>query len=82
MADVKSLSFAKDIRPMFTDLDVQHMKPLGVDLSDFGAVKTSVDAIYGVVTSGVMPPPSSGEARWTPEMCDRLKRWQDEGCPP
>lgn len=79
MAD---LSFAKDIRPMFTDVDVEHMKRLGVDLSDLGDVKAHVDAIYGVVKAGTMPPPASGEARWTSEMCDRFKRWQDEGCPP
>jgi tyrosinase len=82
MADVSSLSFAKDIRPMFTDLDVAHMKPLGADLSDWEAVKAHADAIYQAVASGVMPPPSSGEARWTPDMCDRFKRWQGAGCPP
>jgi hypothetical protein len=82
MDDVSSLSFAKDIRPMFTDLDVEHMKPLGADLSDWNDVKAHVDSIYEAVTSGAMPPKASGEARWTPEMCDRFKRWKDEGCPP
>jgi hypothetical protein len=80
MADVSKLSFAKDIRPMFTDIDVQHMKPLGVDLSEWEAVKAHVDAIYQVLTAGTMPPPPS--KRWTPEMCDLLKRWKDDGCPP
>ena len=80
MADASTLSFAKDIRPMFTDLDIQHMKPLGVDLSDWETVKANVASIYKVVEAGQMPPPPS--KRWTPEMCERFKRWQDEGCPP
>lgn len=81
MADMGNLSFAKDIRPMFTDVDVAHMKPLGADLSDWESVKAHADGIYQAVSSGIMPPPSSGEARWTPEMCDRFKSWQEQGCP-
>lgn len=33
MASDSPLSFAKDIFPLFTDADVSHMKPLGMDLS-------------------------------------------------
>lgn len=82
MAMQSNLSFAKDIRPMFTDLDVDHMKPTGLDLSDWQSVKDHADAIYTTVTSGAMPPMTSGEPRWTPEMCGRFKQWQNEGCPP
>lgn len=77
-----ALSFERDIRPMFTQLDVDHMKPLGLDLSAYADVKASSDAIYSVVSYGSMPPPKSGEARWSTEMCDRFKRWIDQGCPP
>jgi hypothetical protein len=76
-----TLSFERDIRPMFTDLDVAHMKPAGLDLSSFAAVKASAQAIYSVVTDGSMPPPGSGET-WSTEMCDRFKAWIDQGCPP
>ena len=34
MTDGAAPGFAKDIRPMFTDMDVDHMKPAGIDLSD------------------------------------------------
>lgn len=73
------LSFAKDIRPMFTDVDVDHMKRKGIDLSSHEAVKSHADAIYRTVSDGSMPPPGTGE-RWSAEMCDRFKKWQDEGC--
>jgi hypothetical protein len=76
-----TLSFAADIRPMFTDLDVDHMQPLGIDLSDRAGVEASADAIYAVVSNGSMPPPGSGQ-RWSPEMCARFKQWQTQGCPP
>jgi hypothetical protein len=75
------LSFAKDIRPMFTQLDVDHMMAF-MDLSNRDSVFQNADAIYGVVTSGSMPPRSSGESAWTPQMCARFKDWQTQGGPP
>jgi hypothetical protein len=76
-----NLSFAKDIRPMFTDIDVAHMKAAHLDLSDHESVAQLADAIYKTVSEGTMPPPGTGE-KWTPEMCARFKQWKDEGCPP
>lgn len=67
---------------MFTDLDVAHMLPAGIDLSSHADVTTNADAIYATVSEGSMPPPSSGEPRWTPEMCETFQRWQAAGCPP
>lgn len=79
MAD--TLSFDKDIRPMFTDMDVEHMNQFGIDLSSRDDVETAADSIYTTVTEGTMPPRNSGEPRWTPEMCERFKQWRDQGCP-
>ena len=79
MAD--ALSFAADIRPMFTAMDVDHMKH-AMNLSDRDSVYEHADAIYESVSSGHMPPPSSGEARWTSEMCAKFKSWKEQGAPP
>jgi hypothetical protein len=76
-----TLSFARDIRPMFTDIDVDHMKHAGMDLSDRDDVEKHATAILEVVTNGSMPPKNTGE-RWTPDMCDSFKKWTEEGCPP
>lgn len=76
------LSFAKDIRPMFTAMDVDHMTKLSLNLADHNTVLQHAAAIYAAVSSGSMPPPSSGEPRWTPEMCTRFKAWWDQGGPP
>ncbi len=81
MPDSSNLSFARDIRPMFTDVDVAHMSKM-MDLSDRDSVFEHGDAIYTTVKNGSMPPPSSGQARWSPDMCATFKRWIDEGGPP
>jgi hypothetical protein len=77
-----ALSYARDIRPLFTDMDVAHMKREGIDLSNYHDVKANADDIYTQVSSGRMPPKSSGEAAWTTAQCDTFKAWQDQGCPP
>jgi hypothetical protein len=81
MADEITTSFAKDIRPMFTEIDVKHMKAAGIDLSSYDDVQAYAEAIYRTVSNGTMPPPGTGE-RWTPEMCARFKEWQRNNCPP
>ena len=78
MPDTSSLSFTRDIRPMFTDLDVAHMNFM-VDLSNRDSVLKNADAVYAAVSDGSMPPASSGESRWTSQMCETFKRWADEG---
>lgn len=75
------LSFATHIRPMFTDMDVAHMQHAGMDLSLRDDVEKHADAIYTAVSNGTMPPPSAGEPRWTAEMCETFKRWQEQGYP-
>jgi len=71
------LSFATDIRPLFTDIDVAHMMS-HFDLSSYDDVKENADAIYGSVKGGTMPPGSP----WTEEACATFKAWQDQDCPP
>jgi hypothetical protein len=79
---MQALSFAKDIRPMFTDLDVAHMKRTGMDLSKKDDVAKHAAAIYTMVSEGKMPPANAGEGRWSPQMCERFKQWQTQGFPP
>jgi hypothetical protein len=76
-----TLSFARDIRPMFTNMDVAHMKK-AMDLSDRDSVFQHAEAIYKTVSEGSMPPTSSGEPRWTSDMCAKFKQWQEQGGQP
>lgn len=75
MAD---LSFAKDIRPLFTDTDIDHMAFM-LDLSSRDDVATNAEGILAVVKDGSMPP---GGPRWTDAMCETFDQWVKQGCKP
>jgi hypothetical protein len=76
------LSFAADIRPLFTDVDVEHMQNFGLDLSSHDDVKKHAANILSTVTAGTMPPPGDGRQRWSPEMCETFRQWMEQGFPP
>ncbi|HEX4012910.1 MAG TPA: hypothetical protein VHX17_03355 [Candidatus Cybelea sp.] len=82
MSDGTTISFASDIRPLFTDMDVDHMKGFGIDLSSCESVREHAGAIYRTVSNGTMPPPGAGEGRWTEAMCAKFAEWQTANCPP
>jgi hypothetical protein len=80
-----ALSFATDIRPLFTDEDVAHMIPHGLDLSDYDSVKSHQDAILDRVTRapgsfGIMPPPPRDP--WTPAQVQLFRDWIAGGSQP
>jgi hypothetical protein len=70
-----SLSFAKDVRPLFRDTDVETMKDFGLDLSSYEQVKEKATAIYGTLEDGSMPCDGS----WPKDHVALFKRWMDEG---
>jgi hypothetical protein len=72
--------FAKDIKPLFTKIDQDHMlNRVGMfDLWDYEQVKTNADDILGAVKSGRMPPPRE-KRRWTPEMIQKFQDWISGG---
>ncbi len=78
-----ALSFAKDIKPMFTAMDQDHMlNQQGMfDLWDYNDVKTNAASILSAVKSGRMPPPGE-EPRWTPDKVQKFQNWINEGYPP
>jgi hypothetical protein len=79
-----AVSFAKDIRPLFTDTDIAHMNRRGVRLDDFGYMHDLAHAqqVLDRVDDGGMPPPSSGEPAWSPEKVRIFRDWIAAGCQP
>ena len=73
-----ALSFARDIRPMFRDTDVETMQNYGMDLSSYADVKNKVQAIYATLAEGTMP----CDGAWPKDQVATLKRWMDEGMAP
>jgi hypothetical protein len=80
-SDPPTVSFASDIRRMFTNMDVAHMKSNGIDLSSHDDVMNNANDILDAVSAGRMPPKSSGEPRWTDDMCSRFRTWMSQGYP-
>ncbi len=79
-----AVSFAVDIKPLFTDMDVAHMRSSGVSLDDFDYMRdpTHAQNVLDKVSAGVMPPSSSGEPSWSPEKIQLFRDWMADGYQP
>ena len=70
-------SFAKDIRPLFREMDINSMKK-AFDLSSYDDVRSHADAILGKVSAGSMP----CDGPWPQEQVDAFRRWVEDGMKP
>ena len=77
-----TLSFAADIKPLFTQLDRDHMMKM-FDLWKYDDVKASSAEIYKSLKDQSMPPKGSEpQAPWPDERVALFKAWMDAGCAP
>ena len=78
-------SFQVDIRPLFTERDIQGMMK-GFNLASYDEVKAHAAAIYDRIRGiggAVMPPlPPRGEGPWPQSRIDLFAKWVADGCPP
>ena len=70
----QQLSFARDIRPLFRDRDIQSMQ-FAFDLASYEDVQTQAEAIYAVLAAGQMP----CDGAWADEDVRRFRSWVDSG---
>ncbi len=79
-----TVSFKTDVLPLFTSVDIEHMRPFGVSLDDYVYMSQPGNAsgVYKTVSSGAMPPGDSGEPAWSQDQVQLFKAWMDGGCPP
>jgi hypothetical protein len=81
----KSTSFQKDIRPLFTERDIQGMIK-GFNLASYDEVKAHAAAIYdrirGIGGAVMPPPPPRGEGPWQQSRIELFAKWMADGCPP
>ena len=83
----KPVSFATDIRPLFTQMDIDHMSGF-FDLSSFDDVKTNAPLILtrlqATSNDQVMPPPPDrgGDGPWTADKIALFQSWIDGGFQP
>jgi hypothetical protein len=77
-----SVSFAKDIKPMFRPIDIDHMKPLGYALDDFTFMSdpaggyANANAVFNALKNQDMPP---GGPFWTQAQLDVFSSWMSGG---
>ncbi|HXN98320.1 MAG TPA: hypothetical protein VN881_04560 [Candidatus Acidoferrales bacterium] len=78
-------SFQADIRPLFTDRDVQGMIK-AFNLASYDDVKKNAPAIYdrirGIGGAVMPPPPPRGEGPWPQSNIDLFAKWMSDGYQP
>ena len=71
-----TLSFARDIKPLFRAKDRDSMRR-AFDLFEYSDVADHADAIIGALRSGKMP----CDGAWPADRVETLQRWIDAGKP-
>jgi hypothetical protein len=83
MTELKS--FRADIRPLFTDRDIEGMSK-AFNLASYEDVKAHAAKIYdrirGIGGAVMPPPPPRGEGPWPQSRIDLFAKWMADGCPP
>jgi hypothetical protein len=73
------LSFARDIRPLIRDLDIEEMKyNSSFDLAKYEDVRARSADIYERLVDQSMP----SDGPWPAENIAKFKQWMDEGMAP
>jgi hypothetical protein len=78
-------SFQSDIRPLFTERDVQAMSK-AFNLASYEEVKANAAAIYdrirGIGGAVMPPPPPRGEGPWPQARIELFAQWIADGFQP
>ena len=77
----KATSFRLHIRPLFRDLDIEHMLPIGIDLGSYEQVRDRSARVFGALQGKTMPP-ANADGPWPDEWIALFSRWIDEGSAP
>jgi hypothetical protein len=68
-----TLSFSADIRPLFRSFDIESMKPFGIDLSSYEAVKKHAEDIHVRLSARKMP----CDGPWSDNHVQKFKEWME-----
>jgi hypothetical protein len=84
MAEEKAVSFADDIRPMFREIDVDHMRGFGVLLDDYAYMSQhdNAEQVLRYLDGTIEPQMPPHGPFWTKEQLEMLSRWITGGCQP
>jgi len=78
-----AVSFANDIKPLFREIDVKHMKVHGIPLDEYAYMSDPANANSVLQTvEGNPPSMPPGGPYWTAEQVALYKKWMAEGYQP
>lgn len=79
-----ALSFERDIRPLFRDVDIDHMEAFGVQLADHSWMSDPENAklVYESLSSEAQSRMPPGGPYWSDEQLKTLSDWMHGGCQP
>jgi hypothetical protein len=81
----KPASFQQDIRPLFTEQDIQHMIK-AFNLASYDDVKKHAAVIYdrirGIGGAVMPPPPPRGVGPWPQARIELFAQWMADGYQP
>ena len=79
-----NVSFEKDIRPLFTEADVDHMEGFGVMLADHAWMSDPENAkrCYDFLTGDEEPRMPPGGPYWSDEQLKKFADWMAGGYKP
>ena len=78
----KPVGYAQHLLTLFTDVDIDHMNNVGLDLTDYQVVRDNADLILKRLDHDTkyMPPLPNGP--WPVEWINLFRRWIAEGKQP
>ena len=80
--------FARDIRPLFRPIDVEHMRPFDVLLDDYAYMADAANDhqhawdVYDCLAGIKQPQMPIGGPFWTADQLALYERWMNEGFQP
>jgi len=83
-----AVSFAKDIKPLFQPIDVEHMQPHGVLLDDYAYMSDPGDDhqnatdVGDFLTGKKKPRMPLGGPFWSQQQLDLYTQWMTDGFQP
>jgi len=77
-----AISFARDIRPLFRRIDLDHMGPMGVLLDDYEYMsdRTNAQAVFDFLVGTRKPRMPIGGPFWDERQLKLFSDWMKNGC--
>lgn len=80
------VSFLTDIKPLFRDLDISHMRQVGIELDNYTFMSNPDNANRVLATlsphDGQPPTMPPGGPHWSPDRLALFRQWQNDGYQP